>query len=109
MGKPFHRTESLCRRLKPLLAAAGARQAYLFGSYARGEADDASDVDVAIIADTTEPFVDRFRQFARVLDAVPESELLVYTPAEWAGMRAERASFYLEIIERGIPLLGGHS
>ncbi|MEO1650824.1 MAG: nucleotidyltransferase domain-containing protein [Pseudomonadota bacterium] len=39
------------REQRPALEAAGAKAVYLFGSFARGDNDDFSDVDVAIDID----------------------------------------------------------
>ena len=39
------------RDQRPVLEAAGAKAVYLFGSFARGDYDDLSDVDVAIDID----------------------------------------------------------
>ena len=105
LGRPPYEISTLRRRLGLVLSAAGAREAYLFGSYARGDADEDSDVDLAIIADTMLPFVERFKQFTAVLDAVPEAELLVYTPREWEEMRRDGASFYLGITEHCVELV----
>ena len=39
------------RELRPELEAAGAKSVYLFGSFARGTADEESDIDIAIDVD----------------------------------------------------------
>jgi len=62
----------------------GAERALLFGSYARGTADAFSDVDLLLVCVTDRPFLERFRLFLDVLQALPGCELLVYTPAEVA-------------------------
>jgi predicted nucleotidyltransferase len=80
-----------------------AKLAILFGSYARGEADAWSDVDLLIVCETHRPFVERFRGFLDVLDAFPGADLLVYTPGEFAQLRSRRG--FLERAEReGIRL-----
>ena len=40
--------EDIRERISPVCAKYGIRQAYLFGSYARGEATEKSDVDIRI-------------------------------------------------------------
>src|SRR2546428_387980 len=70
----------LAQRLRPHLK--GARRAIVFGSVARGEADDASDLDLVIVADTQRPFLERHRDFAGLWDVWPRLDLLVYTAAE---------------------------
>jgi predicted nucleotidyltransferase len=81
----------------------GAQLAILFGSYARGEADAWSDVDLLIVCEMPYPFVERFRSFVDVLDAFPGADLLVYTPGEFAQLRSRRG--FLERAQReGIRL-----
>ena len=69
--------------LLPLLRERGALAAYLFGSRARGEADERSDIDVIVVAPTERVFVERFRDyFPAILAARIGVDLLVYTPEE---------------------------
>ncbi len=71
------------RRIDPL-------RIYLFGSWARGEEDEFSDLDVVVIMNTQLPFLERALEasgcFPLKLGAV---DLLVYTPKEWEKMRQE--------------------
>jgi len=77
----------LARRLPALLRRYGVEAAYLFGSWARGEADRLSDIDLIVVARSRRPFVDRFRDFPELLRAPAGIELLVYTPDEFARLR----------------------
>ena len=77
----------LARRLPALLRRYGVEAAYLFGSWARGEADRLSDIDLIVVARSHRPFVDRFRDFPELLRAPAEIELLIYTPDEFARVR----------------------
>lgn len=45
-----------------------ARKAIVFGSVARGEADEWSDLDLVIVADTARPFLERYRDFEGLYD-----------------------------------------
>ncbi|MBI1817638.1 MAG: nucleotidyltransferase domain-containing protein [Deltaproteobacteria bacterium] len=75
-------------RLPRVLKACGAEAAYLFGSYARDEADAYSDVDLLIVAPSARPFVDRFRDYRDVWLGAPTGvDLLIYTPDEFAEER----------------------
>lgn len=47
--------------LTPILKHSNAKKAIVFGSYARGEADEYSDLDLIIVADTARSFFDRYR------------------------------------------------
>ncbi len=104
MGAPYTISE-LRDVLVQKLQSGGAKEAFLFGSHARGEADELSDVDLAVVAETGLPFLERYRAFASVFDAVPEVEMWVYTPLEWETMAREQSPFYLGIAGSCVPLL----
>lgn len=94
--------EDLKRLLKPVLANSPAVKAILFGSFARGDADVYSDVDLVIIAETTRPFVERFRDYFTLLEASPAPlEMLIYTPDEFQQMQQDENSFILCVLEEG--------
>ena len=82
------KSEKLIQQINEALVPYQAERIYLFGSLARGEADDLSDVDLVIIKRTREPFWDRLREAARlVFDAIHRGEdILVYTPEEFSDM-----------------------
>src|SRR5437870_7481595 len=62
---------------------------YLVGSYARGEEDELSDIDLVIIKDTAAPFLERMREVGRLLPAeLGGIDLLVYSRGEFAAMLA---------------------
>lgn len=67
----------LLKVLRPLLREHGAKAAYAVGSWARGEADSWSDVDLLIVAPSERPAVERFKD---------------YTPAILASSRRGRWS-----------------
>jgi predicted nucleotidyltransferase len=76
---------------------------YLFGSWARGEADELSDLDAVVIKSTPEPFLDRLRTVGCLLPMdLGGVDLLVYTPAEFARMRREGNAFVEMIAEKGV-------
>jgi len=81
-------TRWLATRLPRLLRRPDVVEAWLFGSFARGDADAFSDVDLMVVATSGRPFVDRFRDFPDLLREVPVGlDLLVYTPDEFAQAR----------------------
>ena len=90
MGQATRRTVAswIRRRLPRLLRAYAVDQAYLFGSWGRGEADEHSDIDVIIVAPSRRPFVDRFRDYPDVWRTAPAGiDLLIYTPEEFTLQR----------------------
>ena len=93
----------LAKRLRPHLA--GAKRALVFGSVARGEADEWSDLDLVVIAETERTFFERFREFDELYEVWPRLDLLVYTPAEFGRMVEEENPFLLRVLEEGIEIL----
>lgn len=55
----------------------------VFGSYAKGEIGQWSDLDIAIVKSTNKRFLDRSREVARIADAKVATDFLVYTPQEY--------------------------
>lgn len=102
-GPPRFAREDIQRVVAAACRRAGARRALLFGSYARGTADAASDLDLLIVCDTELPFLERFRLFPEVLDAFPGAELVVYTAAELEEMRS-RSGFVAHVEGEGIVI-----
>jgi len=72
--------DELKRRLAPHLQR--ARKVVAFGSEARGESDQWSDLDLLIVAETPRLFLDCFKDFADLYNVWPRLDLLIYTPAE---------------------------
>ncbi len=106
MGFPL-KDEARLRRVVDALRAYEPERVYLFGSWARGEADAMSDLDLVIIKRTSEPFFDRLREVTRLLP--PDSgsvDILVYTPEEFQRMREEGNAFAELIEEEGVLIHG---
>jgi predicted nucleotidyltransferase len=73
----------------------------LFGSAARGEADADSDLDVLVIKDTPEPFVQRLEAMARLCPPGVHADILVYTPEELRRMIDDGNPFILRALDEG--------
>jgi predicted nucleotidyltransferase len=105
MSKP-----ALKDRIGALLQALTAYQperVYLFGSAAREEMDELSDLDVVVIKRTSAPFFDRLQEVARLLPmGLGAVDLLVYTPEEFAAMQREGNAFTEMIVEEGRLIYG---
>ncbi len=79
-------SEKNIEALKSYFSSKPVKRAYLFGSHSRGEARDASDVDILVELDHTQPIGLRFFQFkdeieellAREVDLVSEEGLSVH-------------------------------
>lgn len=55
----------------------------LFGSYAYGNPTENSDVDLVIIKNTTEPFLERQKQARSLLRTTTPVDIFVFTPSEF--------------------------
>ena len=73
----------------------------LFGSTARGEADEASDLDLIIIKKTSQRFLERL--LAVPLLPVP-ADVFVYTPEEFEQMREHENPFVLSALEHAVTI-----
>jgi predicted nucleotidyltransferase len=81
---------------------------YLFGSWAHGEGDELSDLDLVLIKRTRARFLSRLQQVARLLPAsLGGIDILVYTPQEFERMRREGNAFVEMILEEGKLIYGG--
>jgi len=77
----------------------------LFGSHARGDATETSDVDLLVVARTTNPKPKRSVPLYSLLRDYPFSkDILVYTPEEVEEYRHLRASLIHQALEEGIVL-----
>ncbi|MCX7045105.1 MAG: nucleotidyltransferase domain-containing protein [Candidatus Sumerlaeota bacterium] len=82
--------------------AANADRIILFGSYARGEATENSDVDLLIIAKSDQPRFKRSRALYQMFNPYPFSmDLLVYTPDEIAEAKGTSLSFVSTALREG--------
>ena len=91
--------EDIREMLTPALEETGALRAIVFGSHARSEAKEFSDLDLVIVAETERRFVTRFEDFHPVQDAWNWAmDLIVYTPAEYEMMRADNR-YVIEMLE----------
>ncbi len=73
----------------------------VFGSYARGDIHEGSDLDLLIIKDTPERFTDRIGTVLRACSFDTAIEPLVYTHAELQRMIDRRNDFILTALREG--------
>jgi predicted nucleotidyltransferase len=95
------------RRIVEALRAYEPERIYLFGSWARGQADELSDVDLVVIKTTEVPFLARLQEAAAFIPFDAGAvDLLVYTPDEFAAMQREGNAFAEMIAEEAIVIYG---
>ena len=79
----------------------------LFGSYAYGNPNEDSDLDLLIIKDMQEEKHKRGREIRKYLrDTKIPMDLLVYTNDEIEEMRDDKTAFISQILEKGRVLHG---
>jgi len=92
------------RILERLVAEYAPQQVILFGSHAYGIPGPDSDVDLLIIKETSQRFIDRWVTVRRILTGTHPSlplETLVLTPEEIARRLAVGDQFIAEILDKG--------
>jgi predicted nucleotidyltransferase len=83
---------SLAGIVRSLSAREDVRRISVFGSYARGRRDLFTDLDLIVIMDTREPFVERMRRLYALVRSSVDLDMLCYTPEEWERLK-ERPFF----------------
>ena len=72
----------------------------LFGSMARTDHDEESDVDVIVVYETDKRFLDRLEELYSSWNIPKAVDILAYTPAEYEKMSTESA-FMQRILSEG--------
>jgi predicted nucleotidyltransferase len=94
-------SRELDRWLPLLIAHEHPEKIVLFGSCSSGELSEWSDVDLVIVRETQEPFLDRTRRVLELLKPQVGVDILVYTPEEFERLSRERAFVRKEIVQKG--------
>lgn len=95
--------------LDKLVAGYTPEKVILFGSYAHGNPRPDSDIDLLIIKETPERFIDRWVTVRRLLSDPERTvplETLVLTPQELSERLAIGDQFLAEVVEKGEVLYG---
>lgn len=81
----------------------------LFGSMARGNVGEWSDLDLLIVKETSDSFLERSREVAMLCRALVGVDYLVYTPDELDEMIERGNPFLLEALKEGRTLYERHA
>ncbi len=95
------------RMVEKLRKGYAPQKVILFGSYARGTARPDSDIDLLVIKETSERFIDRWAQVRRLLSDPQRTiplETLVLTPQEVTQRLAIGDQFMETILREGTVL-----
>ncbi len=93
--------EDRLARVRSALAPFAPDRVIVFGSVARGEWHEASDIDLLIVKTTDRPFFERLREVYLLLPADIAVEALVYTPQELERMTARGNGFIARAMREG--------
>jgi uncharacterized protein len=94
--------EEIERVVLRIAEASHAKQVVLFGSHARGQASENSDVDLLIIAESQLPRFKRSRELYKLFQPYPFAmDLIVYTPEEIERSKQSPCSFVSRVLQEG--------
>ena len=109
MDDQHRRREMIQNIVQKIVAGYSPQKIILFGSYAYGEPDEDSDVDLLIIKDTDKRPIERWMEVKRLLrDRSRRVSVspLVYTRQELEHRLAVKDFFIQEALEKGEVLYG---
>lgn len=93
------------RPVERLARAFAASRIVLYGSYAKGTAQQWSDVDLLLVADLAGDLSTHQRRAQQLVsDCFPPVDVHVCTPADLDDARAQRSLFLLSVLESGITV-----
>lgn len=99
IGKSEEILEELKRFAEDLKEKFGC-DVYLYGSFARGDVHEGSDIDLIIVGDFRERFFERIEKILELTDLPVEP--LVYTREEFEGMKED--AFIKEVMKEAVRL-----
>jgi predicted nucleotidyltransferase len=91
--------EALKNFVKELRERLPLQEVYLYGSFATGKIHEGSDIDLVIVGDFKERFVERIGKILEMTDLPIEP--LVYTPEEFQAMQEGKNPFIMEVLRQG--------
>ena len=104
MTGPDNIKEVIKQMLDKLIDEYSPCKVILFGSYAHGNPSPDSDIDLLIVKETTDRFLDRWTTVQRLLTGMHQRlpvETLVMTPEEVEARLAAGDHFIEDILSRG--------
>jgi len=94
LGKIEEYVREVIDQLNPYLVV-------LFGSFATGDVNEGSDIDILVVAEFTESFLDRIKRLMDMNTFKIPVEPVGYTPEEIGEMAKRKSPFIMEVMEKG--------
>lgn len=90
---------------KKILSVVQPEKIILFGSFARGEAKEGSDLDIMVIMDSDQPRYKRSVPIRLALKGLlPSKDIVVYTPQEVEEWASASTSLVATVLREGLVL-----
>jgi hypothetical protein len=97
------KTNKIVKRfLNLIIKKFNLKKIIVFGSFARGDYHKGSDLDLVIVGEFKDRFIDRIGKIIELNDSDLEIEAMVYTEEEFQKMIQERRPFIEQALEEGI-------
>jgi len=98
--------EIILEQIRVCLKGANAHKAFLFGSRAKADWDEDSDVDLIVVLNRAEPFQSFEERRAAILDIRKRlrTDLLVFTQQDWERFVEKGSSFSREVLQEGMAI-----
>ena len=107
-GQIFNQIEEYCREVVRRL---NPQAVILFGSFASGDINEGSDIDIVVIADFQVSFLDRIKLLLDLValgDFGLPIEPIGYTSKEFEKMKQAGNRFIREVVDRGKVIYKAH-
>ncbi|MBN1189137.1 MAG: nucleotidyltransferase domain-containing protein [Dehalococcoidales bacterium] len=102
-GKPHLSYPAVVNRtITCIIRGYAPRKIWIFGSFARGDFHQGSDLDLLILKETPEKFPDRIEEVLQYIPGGIAVEPLVYTQREMEAMLAEKNTFLELALSEGV-------
>ena len=95
------KNSKLHRDICQIFKAADPEKIIIFGSYASGNEDPYSDIDLIIILKSDKRFLDRLRDLYQMWTLDKGVDIFAYTPEEFETMLAEENPFLEKVLDEG--------